>query len=227
MNAELHASLTRQDDPPSPVGFRSLFVLFLSAASCPSSTGSSTARLPCWIVNSNACKSSVTARSGGSQSGSLFSVATSCARHAAIRQRRRLTTFCRLIVDNFGVDAFYDTDRLQGLCHDCHSSKTALKCGWTGRIGTKLTGLGDRSNITVVCDPVGSGKSTYVAEQSEDLVWDYDAVMSEITGLPPHEGLPGASALSWRIETSRLKPRDTAATTANWLSPIRERPSSR
>jgi 5-methylcytosine-specific restriction endonuclease McrA len=32
----------------------------------------------------------------------------------------------RLILDNFGLDAFYDSARLQGLCHDCHSIKTAI-----------------------------------------------------------------------------------------------------
>ena len=54
--------------------------------------------------------------------------------------------------------------------------------------------LGDRSNTTVVCGPAGSGKTTYVQQnmQPDDPVFDYDVVMAEITGLPMHEGLPGA-----------------------------------
>lgn len=100
----------------------------------------------------------------------------------------------RLILDNFGIDAFYDKDRLQGLCHRCHSSKTTLESGWTGKKGTTLTDLGDRSTTTVVCGQAGSGKTTYVSEHKapNDHVWDYDFVMVELTGLPTHQSLPGA-----------------------------------
>lgn len=100
----------------------------------------------------------------------------------------------RLVIDNYGLDAFYDPERCQGLCHSCHSAKTAHESGWVNRTGTKLTELGDRSNTTVVCGQAGSGKSTYVAEHKadDDLVWDYDAVMHDITGLPMHQGLQGA-----------------------------------
>jgi 5-methylcytosine-specific restriction endonuclease McrA len=100
----------------------------------------------------------------------------------------------RLVVDNFGVDEFYNPDRCQGLCKECHSSKTALECGWTGRKGTRLEALTPRTNTTVVCGSPASGKTTYVSnhKQPDDLVWDYDVVMSEITGLPLHQSLPGA-----------------------------------
>lgn len=100
----------------------------------------------------------------------------------------------RIVLDNFGVDAFYDPARLQGLCHGCHSQKTTHESGWTGRKGTIITDLGDRSNTTVVCGPAGSGKTTYVAEHkaANDLVWDYDVIMADITGLPMHQSLPGA-----------------------------------
>lgn len=100
----------------------------------------------------------------------------------------------RLVHDNYGLDAFYDPERCQGLCHPCHSSKTAIECGWTGRKGTKLTELGNRQHVTVVCGQAGSGKTTYVAQHKadNDLVWDYDVVMSELTGLPMHESLPDA-----------------------------------
>lgn len=100
----------------------------------------------------------------------------------------------RIVVDNFGVDEFYNPERLTLLCHGCHSSKTAMECGWTGHRGTKLEQLGDRRQTTVVCGLPCSGKTTYVLEhrQADDLVWDYDEVMAEITGLPLHESLPNA-----------------------------------
>lgn len=100
----------------------------------------------------------------------------------------------RLVIDNYGKDAFYDPERLQGLCHPCHSAKTAIECGWAGRKGTKLVDFGNRSNLTIVCGQAGSGKTTYVAsrKRASDLVWDYDVIMAELTGLPMHQGLPGA-----------------------------------
>jgi 5-methylcytosine-specific restriction protein A len=100
----------------------------------------------------------------------------------------------RLVVDNFGVNEFYNSARLQGLCHECHSTKTAMECGWTGNKGTKLDQLTDRSNTTIVCGASGSGKSYYVEQhkQPDDKVFDYDVVMAEITGLPMHQALPGA-----------------------------------
>ena len=96
--------------------------------------------------------------------------------------------------DTFVSGGTIDPSRLRGLCKTCHDSKTALECGWTGRKGTKLTDLGDRSNTTVVCGQAGSGKSTYVEEHEAagDNVWDYDVVMSEITGLRLYQELPGA-----------------------------------
>lgn len=100
----------------------------------------------------------------------------------------------RLVLDNFGLDAFYDPSRLQGLCHECHSQKTAVESGWTGKRGTKITDVGDRSNMTVVCGQAGSGKSTYVVERAaeNDHTFDFDVTMHEITGLPMHQSLPGA-----------------------------------
>jgi hypothetical protein len=100
----------------------------------------------------------------------------------------------RLVLDNWGIDAFYEPDRLQGLCHRCHSRKTAHESGPTDRKGTKLVDLGDRTNTTVVCGAAGSGKTFYVAEHkaANDLVWDFDVVMAAVTGLPIHQSLPGA-----------------------------------
>lgn len=41
----------------------------------------------------------------------------------------------------------------------------------------------------VVAGPPGAGKTTYVNSRKNpgDIVWDYDAIMSAITGLPIHE----------------------------------------
>lgn len=38
----------------------------------------------------------------------------------------------REIVEQFGVAEFYNPDRSQGLCHSCHSAKTAKECGFAG-----------------------------------------------------------------------------------------------
>jgi 5-methylcytosine-specific restriction endonuclease McrA len=117
----------------------------------------------------------------------------SCGHRAATEVDHILSA--RLIVDNFGVQAFYDPARLQGLCHGCHSSKTAIESGFTGEKGTRLGDLGDRSNTTVITGPAGSGKSSYVEQhkQPNDHVFDYDVAMQQLTGLPMHEGMPDAA----------------------------------
>jgi 5-methylcytosine-specific restriction endonuclease McrA len=38
----------------------------------------------------------------------------------------------RIVVVMHGEDEFYNPDRCQGLCHDCHSSKTATESNWAG-----------------------------------------------------------------------------------------------
>jgi 5-methylcytosine-specific restriction protein A len=116
----------------------------------------------------------------------------SCGHEAATEADHILSA--RLVLDEFGVNAFYDPDRLQGLCHTCHSKKTAVEVGWSGKRGTKLVDVGDRRNTTVVCGQPGSGKTTYVErfKAPNDLTWDYDVVMADITGLPLHQFLPGA-----------------------------------
>ena len=117
---------------------------------------------------------------------------TSCGHRVATEADHILSA--RLVVDNFGVDEFYNPDRCQGLCHSCHSSKTAHECGWAGRKGTRLEQLTPRNNTTVVCGPAGSGKTTYVLnhKQADDLIWDYNEVMAQVTGLPLYQSLPGA-----------------------------------
>lgn len=43
--------------------------------------------------------------------------------------------------------------------------------------------------ITLVCGPPGSGKTTYVNERRKpgDIVWDFDVIMSAITGMDIHQ----------------------------------------
>ena len=96
----------------------------------------------------------------------------------------------RLVLDNYGTDEFYNIDRLQLLCHACHSAKTAHEVGWVGKKETKITTFGNRSNLTIVC----GADTTYVEQHKadDDLVWDYDVIMADLTGLPMHQGLPGA-----------------------------------
>jgi len=36
------------------------------------------------------------------------------------------------IVKRYGILAFFDPNRCQGLCHACHSSKTANEVGFAG-----------------------------------------------------------------------------------------------
>jgi 5-methylcytosine-specific restriction endonuclease McrA len=124
----------------------------------------------------------------------------SCGHRVATECDHILTA--RVVVDNYGINAFYDPNRCQGLCGSCHSQKSVLESGWSGKRRSMLTELGERSNTTVVCGQAGSGKTTYVAERKseQDSVWDYDVVMQSLTGLPLHHGLPEAigSALAHR-----------------------------
>lgn len=39
----------------------------------------------------------------------------------------------RVTVAAYGVDAFFDPERLQGLCHTCHSEKTLSESTWAGK----------------------------------------------------------------------------------------------
>jgi len=126
------------------------------------------------------------------------------------------TPRARIIVDEFGVDEFFNPDRLTSLCHECHSIKTRHELGFSNG-GTNLdaTTIGNRSHYTVVCGKPGSGKTYYVdtRKAADDKVWDYDVVMAHITGLPMHQGLPAAigSVLAardqWIIDTTYCKHR--------------------
>lgn len=74
-------------------------------------------------------------------------------------------------------------DNLQSLCRDCHYWKTRRETA------KRKKGLRRSMRINVVAGYPASGKTTYVHNHigKHDLVYDYDALMSALTGLPMHE----------------------------------------
>jgi hypothetical protein len=121
----------------------------------------------------------------------------------------------RTVLAELGIDEFYNPDRCQGLCASCHSAKTAIECGWVGSKGTAIRSddLTDDccKQFTVVCGLPASGKSFYVNlhHQDGDLIWDYDAVLSEATGHDMHTDVTGALQ-------SMLAARDAFVQQARW-----------
>jgi hypothetical protein len=122
----------------------------------------------------------------------------------------------RTVLEELGIDEFFNPDRCQGLCHECHSRKTAFECwGFTGNGGTAITAaeLEDRcNNVTVVCGLPASGKTMYIRTHAQegDLVWDYDAELAAATGRDEHgDTLNG-------VLQSMLAQRDTFVRRARW-----------
>lgn len=74
-------------------------------------------------------------------------------------------------------------DNLQALCTECHRLKT--KREWVKH----NKGAERYMSINIVCGLPGSGKTTYVMNRKakHDLIYDYDALMQSLTGLPSHE----------------------------------------
>lgn len=74
-------------------------------------------------------------------------------------------------------------DNLQTLCKECHKAKT--KREWIKH----HKGAERYMQIRVVCGLPASGKTTYVNQHKSehDLIYDYDALMSVLSGLPTHE----------------------------------------
>lgn len=90
-----------------------------------------------------------------------------------------------------------DRGNLQGLCDDCHATKSQSEKREAGdmaispevaqrRMPSDLSP--SRIPLTMVCGPPGSGKSTFVrgAAAPSDIVIDLDAIMAEISGQPEH-----------------------------------------
>lgn len=74
-------------------------------------------------------------------------------------------------------------DNLQTLCRSCHQIKT-------NREQAKLKkGVERQMHIVVICGLPASGKTTYVKSQarSNDLIYDYDALMRALTNLDYHQ----------------------------------------
>ena len=122
----------------------------------------------------------------------------------------------RIVLDELGLDEFFNPKRCQGLCQACHSRKTAFETwGWCGSVDTAMTAddLGDNcTNVTVVCGLPGSGKSSYVATHAQqgDLVFDWDVEMAAATGRDIHsDSLNGSLACL-------LVQRDSFVRAARW-----------
>jgi 5-methylcytosine-specific restriction protein A len=72
-------------------------------------------------------------------------------------------------------DSFH---RLRPLCLSCHA-----------RHGARDTGVVVPSLLTLVAGPPCAGKNTYIRDQAgrDDVVVDFDVIMSDLTGGPTHE----------------------------------------
>lgn len=88
---------------------------------------------------------------------------------------------------NQGGD-FWDPGNHQPMCKPCHDRKTAQE---SGGFKNKKRGFNFIStvNVTVVCGPPGSGKSSYVTSRMKwgDLVIDMDVLYHAISMLPKYE----------------------------------------
>ncbi|MFH9957323.1 AAA family ATPase [Streptomyces roseolus] len=79
----------------------------------------------------------------------------------------------------------FDRTNLQALCKGCHDAKTARETGFAGAGVRRLTA----AEVTLVCGPPCSGKTTYVREHAErgDLVVDWDALAQALGSPHPHD----------------------------------------
>lgn len=93
-----------------------------------------------------------------------------------------------------------DTDWLQALCQNCHRLKTK-------REREKKEMSRGLMNIKVISGFPGSGKSYYVDEHKtdNDLVFDYNKIMSSLTGLEEHKVNPNAHEYVMLVEELMLR----------------------
>ncbi len=66
----------------------------------------------------------------------------------------------RIVVATFGIDEFYNPERLQGLCTSCHARKTAQESNWAGRKGPKITDPVPGGGPTATFDPHPRGSGS-------------------------------------------------------------------
>jgi 5-methylcytosine-specific restriction endonuclease McrA len=137
----------------------------------------------------------------------------SCGNQAATQVDHVVSARC--VLEELGIDEFFNPARCQGLCSSCHSTKTAIECGWASNGETAITAvdLGDNcTNVTVVCGLPGVGKSFYVAKHAQegDLVWDWDVEMSSATGRDIYSNTLTGALLSM------LAQRDSFVNQARW-----------
>ncbi|HHV61139.1 MAG TPA: AAA family ATPase [Firmicutes bacterium] len=85
-------------------------------------------------------------------------------------------------------DRRLDLSNLEAICRACHN-----------RLHGRGEGVSQATQVTLVCGPPGSGKTSYVREHARrgDLILDLDAIFMAISGLPwydkPEELLPFAA----------------------------------
>ncbi|MGY3341192.1 5-methylcytosine-specific restriction endonuclease McrA [Streptomyces filamentosus] len=79
----------------------------------------------------------------------------------------------------------FDRANLQAMCKSCHDAKTARETGFAGAGPKRL----NATEVTLVCGPPCSGKTTYVRERAEpgDLVVDWDALAQALGSPHPHD----------------------------------------
>jgi 5-methylcytosine-specific restriction endonuclease McrA len=124
----------------------------------------------------------------------------------------------RCVLEELGIDEFFNPARCQGLCASCHSRKTAFEVwGWTASGETTITAdeLGDNcTNVTVVCGLPGVGKSHYVATHAQegDLAFDWDHEMLLATGREMHSSSANGTLQSMLVQ------RDSFVRKARWCT---------
>ena len=126
---------------------------------------------------------------------------SSCKYHPQKNPCGRIATDVDHIIPiSFGGGTGLDGQNIQSYCHECHSSKTRKEDGWTGNKSTR--------NVIVICGPPGSGKSSFVNKQADkknDLILDFDRIMSAICNYPLHRKPEHLLKYGWEARDAILK----------------------